>query len=222
MKLDDIQALATSLIFQLRPGCTRIEIAGSVRRSKPDPKDLELVCIPALGEFTERDLFGEITRTIAVNYLDTALERIYAGGAWQLDPVVKRDGDRYKRLVHVATGTACDLFITDARRWGYTLTIRTGPYDFSRELMVLAHKQGKFFKDGLLHNHPPVFESGGAGLPMKVLPCGMGERCTQIIETLDVPALFRALHLEYLEPQDRGHAVRGGRRLIPLESVEGS
>jgi DNA polymerase/3'-5' exonuclease PolX len=213
MKLDDLQALATGLIFQLRPGCTRIEIAGSVRRSKPDPKDLELVCIPALGEFTERDLFGEVTRTIAVNYLDTALEGIYSGGAWQLDPVVKRNGELYKRLRHVATGIACDLFITDARRWGYTLTIRTGPYDFSRELMTLAHRQGKFFKDCLLHNHPPVFESGGAGLPMKVLPCGLGQRCTQIIETPEETDIFRALTLTYLVPSARGHAVRGNRHL---------
>ena len=46
MELQQAQALAEELASGLEPGCTRIEIAGSVRRGKPEPHDLEIVAIP--------------------------------------------------------------------------------------------------------------------------------------------------------------------------------
>ena len=51
--------LAQGLIETLRPHCERIEIAGSLRRGKPDVGDIELVCIPKADEM--RDLFGGVT-----------------------------------------------------------------------------------------------------------------------------------------------------------------
>jgi DNA polymerase/3'-5' exonuclease PolX len=47
--LAEATALATELVDLLRVFCARIEIAGSVRRRRPDIGDLELVVVPQNG-----------------------------------------------------------------------------------------------------------------------------------------------------------------------------
>ena len=46
MTLERAKEIAEKVVSQLSPYCERIEIAGSVRREKPFPKDVEIVCIP--------------------------------------------------------------------------------------------------------------------------------------------------------------------------------
>ncbi len=55
MNLSDIEPIAQSLLEQLRSSCVRIEIAGSIRRRKADPRDIEIVVIPYnMGGFVRR------------------------------------------------------------------------------------------------------------------------------------------------------------------------
>lgn len=198
MKLELIQPLAQALLEQLSSACLRIEIAGSVRRAKPEPQDLELVAIPALGESAERDLFGTIARVHTLNHLEEAIGTLLGLGEWQFDPVTRRNGARYKRLRHAASGVCCDLFITDARRWGVIYTIRTGPGDFSRSLVSYARRQGMFVQDGLLHRHPACLDEHG-----EVEPCPDGARCPRIVATPEEADVFRALGLPWIEPRRR-------------------
>jgi len=46
MKLEEAQVIAEKTKALLAPYCERIEIAGSIRRKKPDVGDIELVAIP--------------------------------------------------------------------------------------------------------------------------------------------------------------------------------
>ncbi len=48
MKLDKALEIAERTKKLLAPYCERIEIAGSIRRKKPEVKDIELVAIPKL------------------------------------------------------------------------------------------------------------------------------------------------------------------------------
>lgn len=48
MKLEQAQSIAEELRRELEPGCERIEIAGSIRRKKPEVKDIELCLIPKM------------------------------------------------------------------------------------------------------------------------------------------------------------------------------
>lgn len=128
MKLEQIKSLAQSLLDQLSSACVRIEIAGSIRRGKADPKDIEIVCIPSMGEYTVPiyEMFtDQITMVHQINYLDDAIGTLLTNGEWEFDPVIKRNGPRYKRLRHVTSQVCCDLFITDRRRWGLIFAIRT-------------------------------------------------------------------------------------------------
>lgn len=193
--------LARELVSWLTAGCTRIEIAGSLRREKPEPNDIEIVCVPSLGTYEIHDLFGQVAERHEVNHLDQALNLLLDEDAWIFDTEVKRNGPKYKRLKHLATGICCDLFITDRRRWGYTFTVRTGPADFSHALVTRALNQGRFFKDGLLHAHPPIYNA-----KHEVEPCPAGERCLRLVETPEEIELFNALGLTYIEPHLRSLA----------------
>jgi len=46
MELEKAKAIAEQIRVLLRPACNRIEIAGSIRRRKPEVGDIELLCIP--------------------------------------------------------------------------------------------------------------------------------------------------------------------------------
>lgn len=46
MKYEDAILIAERVKAELEPHCERIEIAGSIRRKKPEVKDIEIVAIP--------------------------------------------------------------------------------------------------------------------------------------------------------------------------------
>lgn len=145
----EVRALAESLRDALAPACARLEIAGSIRRGKPDPSDIELVAIPYVTDLLqELDLFGGVVDEIYRDHLGEALDALFAGGAWGLDTQLPRNGPKYKRLRHAPSGVCCDLFITTAESWGVIFTIRTGPSEFSTELVTRARRRGLQVQDG--------------------------------------------------------------------------
>lgn len=77
MKLEQAQQIAEALKADLKPYCEKIEIGGSIRRKKPEPNDIELVCIPKFAEVGtgQASLFGEET-TITENSLFSPSRRI--------------------------------------------------------------------------------------------------------------------------------------------------
>lgn len=202
MKLESIEPIAQTFLDQLSSACTRIEIAGSIRRRKPEPKDIEICCIPALGHYSVTDMFGAVVEEHPINHLDDAIATLIGLGEWEFDPEVKRNGPAYKRLRHIASGACCDLFITTTRKWGYTFTIRTGPGYFSKSLVKHAHKLGMFFSGSLLHQHQPLFDEHG-----DAKPCPAGERCMRIIETPEESDVFKALGLHWIEPKRRTNGL---------------
>ena len=47
MKLEKAKAIANEVIERLRPYCSQIMVAGSVRRRKAQVKDIDILLIPA-------------------------------------------------------------------------------------------------------------------------------------------------------------------------------
>jgi len=179
-----IQDLARSLVDQLAPDCERVEIAGSIRRGKPNPRDIEIVAISKMDTIFDNDIFGNITNEIQVARLNDAVVTLCTVGDWEFDPTLKRNGSKYKRLRHVDTKVCCDLFITSAECFGAIFTIRTGPGDFSKELVTRARRMGMVEEHGQLYRIHR-------------------DNSRDLIPTPEEADFFKALGLPWIEPRER-------------------
>lgn len=137
IQLADAQQVIYELVDLLRPTCERIEIAGSVRRGKPEVHDAEVVIIPT------PDLLPLTDKFIADGRAQYAL---YG------EKRTKRWGQNYRGLLF--DGIKCELFMTSEESWGYQYWLRTGPGDANTFIMRWL---------GLPYIHAPIRFQGGYG-----------------------------------------------------------
>jgi len=120
--------IAEQLKSELSPLCERIEIAGSVRRQKPDVGDIELVAIPKM--ISSGDLLGTPISAFARNDF-TKLG------------VVLKHGPRYVQIALHRARINLDFFLVlPPASWGVIFTLRTGPDTFSRSCVTPRSKRG--------------------------------------------------------------------------------
>jgi DNA polymerase/3'-5' exonuclease PolX len=151
--LREAEALADELLTLLRPACIRLEVAGSIRRRKPDCGDVELVAIPKLAY--SDDLFGLRDDVHPFNELDALCAELRESGVLgeRLDKNGRRAwGSAMKRATF--KGFALDLFACTAEQWGVTFAIRTGGALFSHALVTprnqtVRDESGRAFGSGL-------------------------------------------------------------------------
>jgi DNA polymerase/3'-5' exonuclease PolX len=133
------ETIAREVVALLAPYCTRIEIAGSIRRRRPDVGDIEVVAIPRVepvGLWGDEHVHcGEFCR--AVN-------------AW---PAVKGSpSGRYTQRILPTGGVRLDLFMCRAENWGNIFAIRTGSAEFSYHVLAAGWvRAGYTSRDGMLH-----------------------------------------------------------------------
>jgi DNA polymerase/3'-5' exonuclease PolX len=143
MSYAEAKDLTERLITRLAPACARLEIAGSVRRKKPEVGDLELVVIPQTENIV--DMFGSLFK------LDAAIPGQLIKG-----------GNNYRK--YDLGPITLDLFLTTPEKWGCIFTIRTGSAEFSHRL-VTARKFGGLcpsnlkFKDGRIWDGDTTLET---------------------------------------------------------------
>jgi len=138
MELIRAQKIAEDIISRLSPYCERIEVAGSIRRKKPEVGDIELVCIPKI--ITIRD-----------GLFDTKKIR-HPGFAAEMKEIVILKGDpsegKYIQF-NLPQGIKLDLFTATSENWGTILLIRTGDWKYSKYFMgTLLPQHGYRQKDG--------------------------------------------------------------------------
>lgn len=129
MQYTQAKRIADQLVTRFTPYCERVAIAGSVRRGKAEPKDIELVAVPRMG--LEQDLLGNPLGTYSL--LDDILPSV-----GRMD----KGGPRYKQF-WLPEEIYLDLFIVlPPAQWGVIYTIRTGPGDFSQWIVTPRQKGG--------------------------------------------------------------------------------
>ncbi len=165
MRLREAERILSDYIELLAPACERVQVAGSIRRRKPDVKDAELVVIPRripreeahkpLREYAQAMLIGATLDPIAppvaavtprVPSQNLLLEVITATHRRGLVEIVKA-GDKYQRIA-TPEGLEIDLWGCTADTWGAILLIRTGDRDFTN-LMVTNQHQGGLMPYGM-------------------------------------------------------------------------
>jgi DNA polymerase/3'-5' exonuclease PolX len=130
MRYEQALGVARDVVERLAPWCERIEIAGSIRRGKREPRDVEIVFWPR--EVASSATLFDVCKVPAT---DRVIADLIDEGFWEFDQEVKRNGPRYKRLIHTASGAVIEMFRADADNWGYIYALRTGPGDFNKALV---------------------------------------------------------------------------------------
>jgi DNA polymerase/3'-5' exonuclease PolX len=122
----------------------RWEIAGSIRRRRPEVSDVDHVVIPRFGDVPAADMFATPTR---VNLLWHQLDNLVRGGAVTKHLYGASEGFRWGEKLKGCDfcGRKHELWTADAENWGAIMLIRTGPADFS-ERVVSVLKQGGVYR----------------------------------------------------------------------------
>lgn len=116
MKLAQARAIAERCLCELKPHCERIEIAGSIRRNKEEPKDIEIVSIP---------------KPYDVGLFESGIATVV--NRWE-----KVKGElpcKYTQRV-LPEGIKLDLFFATPENWGLIFAIRTGSAGFSHKMLA--------------------------------------------------------------------------------------
>jgi hypothetical protein len=140
LPLPKAQGLSERIVAALRPASARIEVAGSIRRHRPEVGDIEAVVIPRRGGGLFADEDGP-------SLLDGLLHDLVQAGRLRMG---RLNGDRFKQFeIPACPGLTLDLFIVTPATWGVQLAIRTGAAEFSKAL-VTERSRGGLLQDGLI------------------------------------------------------------------------
>ena len=117
MFLERAEKMANQIIERLVPYCSRIQVAGSIRRKAPNPKDIDIVLVPSDPWNLNHELIN--------------LCRPFPP---------KVSGKKIMRIE--VNSIQVDLYFADETTWATLLLIRTGSTEHNIKLCALAKKKG--------------------------------------------------------------------------------
>ena len=125
------QKIAVDICYKLQPFCEKINIAGSVRRKKQEPKDIEIVCIPKIE--TQYDMFGTLfTSGRSTGFRDSVLA---------LGEIIKGGTNGKYMQIKLSQGINLDLFMPDDFDYYRQYAIRTGSSDYAAKIIATGWKK---------------------------------------------------------------------------------
>lgn len=154
----------------------RCEIVGSIRRKKKEVKDIEILCIPKTSKDEELDLF------IEKNLRSRGF--IITLNSWEVIKGNPESG-RYVQCRH-NSGILIDIFIVNNKNYGVQKILRTGPAQYSKNLVTLIQKKG--------------FKVANGGYLYKYKELGKWD----LIECQEEEDFYNITGIPYIEPEQRG------------------
>lgn len=122
----------------------RVDVAGGIRRKKPDPHDIEIVAIPKrrmlrFGDKSANPIYNWATEMKLRGFLKDRLDK---NGR-------KAFGEKFMRLLFCVEGyeIPLDLFCCERGNWGLTFALRTGPADWNHLLVTSVRHGGAMPRD---------------------------------------------------------------------------
>lgn len=182
MKLEEAEVIAARVVEALTPHAERIEIAGSIRRKRPDVNDIDIVMLPkqefGIGNaITSKCQF--LARETKLDLNGPKIKRFWVGGpgAW---------GD-------FAEPISIDLYLAlEAKTFPTLFLVRTGSMEHNVKLTTIAMWQDK------------KLEASGRGLSERA--------SGKLIAWESEEAIFEALKLAYLPPEQRDLPIQPCKR----------
>ena len=191
MKHDVAWKVAEALVEHFRPACHEIEIHGSLRRLKPEVKDIDLLCIPDLPPLPKPKLeFGKPIPKVHKTLLDKMIDEMVQDGSIQL----VKSGEFSKTFYLKYAGINAEIYcVLPPATWGVRSVIRTGPAEFSHWI-VTRKKQGGALPNGYRVQDGAVWEGEKE----------VKDLANQIMVGFDSEKDFlNFLGLGWIEPKDR-------------------
>lgn len=143
-KYEDAIVIANQILEELEPHCYRSKIAGSLRRRRPEVKDIDIVCIPKPYNF---------------GLLESGIATVV--NQW---PMVKGKMDTKCKQTQreLPQGIMLDLWMVSPENWGYMYALKTGSQRFNMFKILPGYKRmGYESIDGFLYRNGkmvPVYE----------------------------------------------------------------
>lgn len=127
MELIKAKDIAIGVWNQLKPHCDIIKIAGSIRREKPEVKDIEIVALPRM--ISGQDLFGDPTEKVRIPEWRAAV--------YELGVVEKGKADGRYMQIHLAEHDInLDLFMPEDFDYWRQFAIRTGSAEWTAKYIA--------------------------------------------------------------------------------------
>lgn len=133
--------IAATLCDLLAAECSRIAVAGSIRRRADQVSDIEILYIPRTAT-ADNDLFGECDH---INFADRAIQSMLDYGliSQRLNARGQSTwGDKNKLAIHTRSGIPIDFFATTEDCWWNYLVCRTGPAESNIRIATAAKTRG--------------------------------------------------------------------------------
>jgi DNA polymerase/3'-5' exonuclease PolX len=118
MKYEQALEIAEKVKAQLAPHCEKIEIAGSIRRKKPEVKDIEIVAIP---------------KPYDIGLFESGIATVVK----QWEKVKGELPCKYTQRI-LPEGINLDLFFAERENWGLIFAMRTGSASYSHNVLGSA------------------------------------------------------------------------------------
>lgn len=198
-----LSSVAEHLARILAPACARIEVAGSIRRLRPEVADIELVAIPKIESYVKPvpGLFGEDQGEEAEhNFLWAALEGLGDRVQWI------RRGEKARAfwypLEEGGGQVQVDLYTACPENWGLILLIRTGSDKFSRDIVTRLARARRPSFEGWVRD-------ASRTPPKNITPQGMPEWSDaekarmHVLPTPEESDVFRLALCGQVEPANR-------------------
>lgn len=125
----------------------KYDVAGSVRRHRPDVSDIELVCIPRFYNGINL-LWWQLDRLAAAGQIKKAVKVQQTGK--NIGRESHRWGDKYRAFTMPHSPTHIEIFLASGLNYGIQLAIRTGPHEFNVMFLQKLKNQGYVNDEGHL------------------------------------------------------------------------
>ena len=181
--LDLAEIIAKELVKNLAPHCERIEIAGSIRRRRPEVKDIDLVVIPKMT--SKAALFETVSEVADTDFAEAM--------RWILCPLVAEGPRLMRGRTGGAENISVDVYIATEETWATLLLIRTGSAEHNIWMCMRARACG-----GKLH-------ADGSGLEVPGQYDAVLQRTvnSKVIRATSEEEIFKALGIPMPSPEGR-------------------
>lgn len=131
--------VADDLVCKLAPYCEKIQVVGSIRRERKMVGDVEILCIPRKIDVSNT-MFNdkpEFVNSVSFERVVDSMEKIKGNAST----------GKYFQRIH-ESGIKIDIFTALPETWGVQKMIRTGPADFSKQMVTDIKARGYRVADG--------------------------------------------------------------------------